>query len=207
VPDGVAKVTFMLARQPNGNDYGAPTYTHPLGVTVPVHDNVAAAQVDRECCSGRPPMIWYAANGQVIKRIGDFAKVNRVNAAPKPGPQTSLSRAAQRDPSTPNRVWVTPSVGTPHTTFKVHFRILLNGAGYRYRFTGTRCPRYTFPGGTGKPNALRGGLWSDPVRAVTGQALCPGTYHVAVSVMDLGRFGNLKPTVKPFGAATFTVRP
>ena len=108
-------------------------------------------------------MIWYAANGQVIKRIGDFAKVNRVNAAPKPGPPTPQSRAAQRDPSTPNRVWVTPSVGTPHTTFKVHFRILLNDADYHYQFTGARCPRYTFPGGTGKPNALRGGLWSDPL--------------------------------------------
>jgi hypothetical protein len=75
------------------------------------------------------------------------------------------------------------------------------------RFTGTRCPRFTFPGGTGKPTALRGGMWSDPLRAVTGQALCPGTYHVAVSVMDHGRPGNPTHSIKAFGTATFTVRP
>jgi hypothetical protein len=71
----------------------------------------------------------------------------------------------------------------------------------------SRCPRFTFPGGTGKPNALRGGLWSDPLRAVTSQALCPGTYHIAVTVMNFGRSGNLKRSIEPSASATFTIRP
>lgn len=122
VPDGVAKVAFVFPRQSAGALYGTPVYKHSLRIEAPVRDNVAAVQVDRQCCSGRPPMIWYAADGQVIKQIGNFAKVNRVVAPPRPGPPTALSPAAERNPSTPNRVWVTPSVGGPHTNFKVHFR-------------------------------------------------------------------------------------
>lgn len=101
---------------------------------------------------------------------------------------------------------MTPTIGGPHTKFKIHFRVLLNGADYNYRFTGTRCPRFTFPGGTGNPNALRGDLWSDPISAATGQTLCPGTYHVGVSVMDFGRFRGFRRPAQPFGTTTFTVR-
>jgi hypothetical protein len=64
--------------------------------------------------------------------------------------------------------------------------VLLNGADYSYTVTGTRCPTFTFPGGTGKPNSLRGSLWSDSLSAVQRQRLCPGVYHVAVTVMDVG---------------------
>ncbi|MHB1570539.1 MAG: hypothetical protein ACYCXW_04100 [Solirubrobacteraceae bacterium] len=205
VPDGVSKVQFVLARQPNGNQYGAKTYAHVLKMTVPVHNNVAAVQVNRECC-GNLVMIWYAADGHAIKQIGSLGAANRVTAPPKPGPQTPQSRAAQRNPSTPNRVWVTPLVGGPHTNFEIHFRVLLNGADYSYHFYGTSCPHFTFPGGTGKPNALRGDLWTDPIRAAVGQPLCAGTYHVAVTVMDLGRAGNPKQPARPFGTGTFTVR-
>ena len=42
--------------------------------------------------------------------------------------------------------------------------------------------------------------------AVSGQTWCPGTYHVSVTVSDLGRSGNLKHPARPFGTATFTVR-
>lgn len=207
VPDGVAKVVFVLPRQSAGVQNGAPTYKHSLNVAVTVQDNVAAVQIPRECCNGRPPMIWYAPDGQVVKRIGNFSSVNRVTASPKPGPETSASRAAERDPSTPNRVWVTPRAGGPHTTFRLHFRVLLSDADYRYTFSGPPCPRFTFPGGTGGgPNDLRGDLWSDPLSAVQGQALCPGTYRVSVTVMDLGRHGNLKQLARPFGTATFKVR-
>jgi hypothetical protein len=208
VPGGVAKVVFVLPRQPAAALYGAPVYKHSLIVPVLVHDNVAAVQVDRQLPSGRPPMIWYAAGRHVIKRIGDFSSVNRVIAPPKPALETPLSRAAERNPSTPNRVWVTPQTGGRHTAFRVHFRVLLTDADYHYTFSGTHCPQFTFPGGTGGgPNDLRGDLWSDPLTAVQGQALCSGTYRVSVTVMDLGRYGNLKHPARPFGSATFTVGP
>jgi hypothetical protein len=102
-------------------------------------------------------------------------------------------------------VWVTPAIGGPHPNFAVHFRVLLNAADYRYTFTGTTCPTFTFPGGTGKPEVVRGEVWSDGNRAVQGQALCPGTYHIAISIIDHRRFGADRPQ-GPFGTATFTVR-
>lgn len=204
VPDGVAKVAFLFARQPLPGQYGAPIYRHVKRVTVPVVNNLAAVQVDRQ--GGATAEIWYAANGNVVHRFGNFAALERVRGGPHPGPETPLSRAAEKDPSTPNPVWVTPAIGGPHTNFAVHFRVLLNSADYRYEFTGTRCHGFTFPGGTGKPEVVRGELWSDSLRAIQGQALCPGTYHVAVSVMDLGRFGGYRRRARPFGTATFTVR-
>ncbi len=208
VPDGVAKVEFVTPRQPQPGLPGAPVYAHSLRVTVPVHNNVAAVQIDRETDGGAEPMVWYAADGAVLKRIGDFGTVNGVSAPPKPGPETALSLAAQRDPSTPNRVWVTPSVGGPHTSFMLHFRVLLNDADYSYRLTGTSCPAITVNGGDGGGGALglRGRIWSDVVDAVAGQSWCPGTYHLSAAVMDLGRYGALKHPAKPFGAATFVVR-
>jgi hypothetical protein len=41
----------------------------------------------------------------------------------------------------------------------------------------------------------------------TRQALVPGTHRVTVAVYDIGRAGVLHHPPKPFGAATFTVRP
>jgi hypothetical protein len=78
VPDGVAKVEFVLPRQSSPGANGAPIYPHSLGVTAPVHDNIAAVQVNRETDGPSAPMIWLSADGRVIKRIGDFAKLNRV---------------------------------------------------------------------------------------------------------------------------------
>lgn len=218
VPDGVARVEFLFARQPAGSQYGGPLYPHVLRVTVAVHDNIAAAQVHRASVGGGEATIWYNAAGQTLRRIGNFAALNRVVKVRQPGPQTPASRAAQRNPSTPNPVWVTPAVGSPSTVFRVHFRVLLNGADYRYRITGTRCSHYTFPGGTGNPDALRGSIWNDSLNAVQGQKLCPGTYHVSVSVMSAGRYSRASRPAIPhhrraalggepsFGHATFIVR-
>jgi len=206
VPDGVARVKFVLPRQPDPSDPGAPIYPSVLTVSAPVHENVAAVQVKRECCGAGVALIWLAADGRVIKQVGDVAAASRVVRPPQPGPETALSRAAERDPATPNRVWVTPAVGTADTTFSVHFRLLLNDADYRYTFSGAACPRHTFPGGGGGgAGDLRGRVWSDSLTAVQGQSLCPGTYHVSVAVMDLGRYGYLKQPARPFGTATFTV--
>lgn len=200
VPDGVATVKFVLPRQPDPEQYGAPIYPHSVTVPAVVHDNIAAVQVDRNVTLPGLPMIWYAGDGHVVKRIGNLAGVDRVVATPQPGPETALSRAAERDPSTPNRVWVTPIVGGPHTIFKVHFQVLINGAGYGYHLSGTRCPAITLNGGDGGgTNDLRGRIWSDQVDAVDGQAWCPGRYHVSVQITGRG-------SARPFGTATFTVK-
>ena len=208
VPDGVAEVDFFLPRQPAPWDSAAPIYRRALMVAVAVHGNIAAVQVGRESKGAGTAMIWKAADGRVIKRIGSPAAAARVIAPPRPAPETPLSRAAERSPSTPNPVWVAPSIGGPQAHFTVHFRLLLNGADYRFTYSGTRCPRVTLSGGGGGGTGdLRGKIWSDALDAVQGQTWCPGTYQVAVAVGDLGRRGALKQPAKPFGRATFTVRP
>ncbi len=196
----------MFPRQADRNQPGAPVYPHSRTVTAAVHSNVVAVQVSRECCGSDLPMIWYAADGQVVKRIGNLAAVNRVVAGPKPAPETPQSRAAERDPSTPNRVWVTPATGGPHAHFAVHFRILLNDADYSFHFGGARCPRITFPGGQGGgADDIRGRIFGANLDAVQGQTWCPGTYRVSVTVSDLGRADSLTHRPHPFGTATFTV--
>lgn len=201
VPDGVRRVVFYFS--PQAIPAGGPVYRQDLEVAAWVHGNIAAVQVPRQCCAGGPAQIWQGADGRVIKRIGNFSPPS---PPPQPGPETALSRAAERNPSTPNRVWVTPTAGGPRTTFSVHFRLLLTDADYKYRIIGTPCPQYTFAGGGGGgAGDIRGRIWSESLNNVRGQALCPGTYHVSVSVMDLGRYGNLKHPARPFGTATFRV--
>jgi hypothetical protein len=208
VPDGVVKVEFLLPRQPNpyGPPGTAPIYGRVLRITVPVHHNTVAVQIPRQCCAGNFAEIWYAADGRVINRIGNFAKLNRVVPPIKPAPPTAQSRAALKNPATPNRVTVTPAVGPPSTNFSVHFRVLISDADYRFHVTGPPC-RYTFQGGQGGgPSDTRGRIYSARLGAIEGQRLCPGTYTVSVSLMDLGAAGNLKHLPGPFGSASFTVR-
>ncbi|MBV9607670.1 MAG: hypothetical protein JO027_21320 [Solirubrobacterales bacterium] len=202
VPDGVARVEFYFP--PQGIPGGGPTYHRSLAVTVPVHGNIAAVQVARQM--GAPPaLIWYGSGGRVIKQIGSMKPPP---PTPQQGPETALSRAAERDPSTPNRVWVTPAVGGPHTVFKFHFLVLLTDADYSYQLSGTKCPAITVNGGSGGgTNDLRGRIWTDVVDGVAGQSWCPGTYHLSATIMDLGRAGSLKHPAKPFGTAAFTVKP
>lgn len=207
VPDGVAKVTFLLPRQSAGNQYGAPVYRSPLRITVPVVGNVAAVRIERQCCTGAMAMIWWASDGSVVKRIGNFRGLDRVRPQPKPGPETPLSRAAEKNPSTPNPVWITPAFGEPHTQFRIHFRALLNGADYSWRVASPHCQSFSHRGGgEGDPNLLRGQIAAFDLRSISYEALCPGTYGVSVSVLDLGRFGGSVRNAKPFGTATFTVR-
>lgn len=239
VPDGVAKVEFVLPRQPMAI-VGAPVYPRARHVTARVHNNVAVVELDRKCCylpgarlkqlalhgsetaQASGPMIWYGPNGRVIKRIGDPNAANRVITLPRPGPETAASRAAERDPSTPNPVSITPAVGHPWTRFIVHFRALLTGAFYGYELVGTTEHRCRIRGYVAsptthvhidgisagyQPNVVRGDTWSG--RLSVGEPLCSGTYRLSVSVVNSGVFGRSGSYIagsKPFGSTTFTVR-
>jgi len=68
VPDGVARVTFYdLRRLPRAGEAA-----RPIGhVSATVHNNVAAFQ-DPKPGLGVVLAIWYAPDGRVIKRIGDW---------------------------------------------------------------------------------------------------------------------------------------
>ncbi len=129
----------------------------------------------------------------------------------KPTAPTALSRAAERNPSTPNPVTVSPAVGGPHTRFRLAFRALLNGGGYGYEIeTGgpPRCRREAERATGGD------GVGIGPVPLVRGQAismtlmptrhgLCAGSYRIYVAYSNPGP--DSLPNF-PFATVRFTVR-
>jgi hypothetical protein len=191
VPDGVAKVAFVVPRQ--SPVPGGPIYGDSFSVLVPVHNNVAFAQVSRRCCSSMVTR-WYAADGRLIRVTGNPAAANRVTG-PQPSPETLLSRAAERNPSTPNPVHVTPSAGGPSTAFRIQWRVLISDADYKLSAigpTGTDClgasdlNGATFGGGI---NDVRGQLYG---------ATIPGGPLSAARVHALNeRFGRSAPLLVP----------
>jgi hypothetical protein len=202
VPDGVTRVEFYFP--PQAIPAGGPVYRHSLAVTVPVNANIAAVEVNRQFAGGEPALIWYGAAGQVIKRIPGTPQF----PAPRPGPETALSRAAERNPATPNRVWATPATGRSATAFHVQFRLLLNDADYEFRGVGPSAPgcQSTFGAITGGGiDDVRGRIFSDTFSPAQGRRWCPGTYTVTVAADDRGRAGTLHGPPRPFGTATFTV--
>jgi hypothetical protein len=216
VPDGVAKVAFGLPRQPWPN---GPSYASGQTVTVAVRDNLAAFDVHRYCCGAEtvtggstPPMIWYDAEGHVIKRIGNFSLVNRLVEPPSPTPETALSRRAEHDPSTPNPVWIVPHVVGPHASLSLEFQALLSNADYVIRAvgpTGRNCTgaNNLSGGSTGtRDNNVRGQLFrTELTPPLPGEVRCPGTYRISVSVGGIGTHQFHQPAA-PFGSVTFTVR-
>jgi hypothetical protein len=144
VPDGVAKVTYVLPRQPQAQ-FGYPVYSRVGHLTVAVHGNIVDFQTRRAVGTAS---IWYAADGRVLKRFGNAAAAAKVLPVKQPSPETARSRAAERDPSTPNPVSVT-EVGSGRTaSFRLHFQALLNGADYGFDWSGPRCPGITLPEGS-----------------------------------------------------------
>jgi len=213
VPDGVAKVVFVLPRQPVPSSVpGGPVYRHPLAVGVPVHNNVAFTQVNRECCDGNLVTRWYAADGQLIRTTGNPTDTNRLVATPKPAPETPRSRAAERNASTPNPVRALPRSGSPDSTFRIQWRLLLTDADYAITASGPIGDGCRGASGInarfgGGPNDVRGQLYGESIRGDRGTAAwCPGTYHLSVTVIDLGSAGALKQHPHPFGTAAFTVK-
>jgi hypothetical protein len=145
--------------------------------------------------------------------------------APASGPETPLSRRAERNPATPNPVNVTPRVGGSHTAFKLTFKALLNGGGYSYLIlargshgspdpaspasgdgsaagaTSTRCQRTAerATGGDGVAIGgrpiLRGQTIAKTLRPPP-EGMCPGDYTMYVS------FSNPDAELQNFPFAT-----
>jgi hypothetical protein len=122
-------------------------------------------------------------------RVG---RAPRRPAASTPAPETALSRRAERDPSTPNPVTVTPRRGGPHTPFTLSFRSLLSGGGYSYRILsgGSERCQHAAERATGGDGVAIGGVplvrGQIITKTVTPPAggLCPGSYRIYVSYSD-----------------------
>jgi hypothetical protein len=207
VPDGVAKVTYVLPRQPQAQ-FGYPVYPRVGHLTVVVHGNIVAFSTHRAVGTAST---WYGADGRVLRRFGNAAAAAKVVPVRQPAPETARSRAAERDPSTPNPVAVT-EVGSGRTaSFTLHFQALINGADYGYDWSGPRCPGISLPQGFSEDVILRGRTVGTKLPLAPNQPGCAGTYHVAVRVTGLEPIGSIRPVsrkiaARPFGSATFTVR-
>lgn len=64
VPDGVSRVAFLW---PRNDPLTNVIYRRPLRHITSVHANVAVVQTHRDEYVGA--MIWYGANGKILKRI------------------------------------------------------------------------------------------------------------------------------------------
>jgi hypothetical protein len=199
IPDGVAKISFVLPRQAYP---GAIVYPAAQTITVPVHNNIAAFQTDRyidEDHWSKIGMIWYASSGASVKRIGEFSKLNTV----LPDPELSAN-VRTKPQSSWDSVAVIPKTGSRSTTFTLAFRRPVSGAHrYTLRFTGppTR-PGCTSP--VSQPPITRGPHLGVPSTArgqiadtqLSTKSWCPGTYHVSVTFA-----GN----AQPFSTTTFSI--
>jgi hypothetical protein len=209
VPDGVARVTFVLPQTAAGSSSG-PSYATPLRISVKVHGNVAAFEARRPCCEGGAAMVWYAADGQVIKQIGHIS-ATVARPLPTATPATAASRAAQHDPATPNPVTVTPVTGGPRTTVRISWRLLLTGAAYAFTPVGPQGAdcygANAIPGGlSGGTSDVRGQTYGETFSPPGGEIWCPGSYRVSVSVLALGADRPaLRPTPRPFASIRFTI--
>jgi hypothetical protein len=123
----------------------------------------------------------------------------------QPAPETALTRQAEHDPSTPNRVVVIPAQtrSATATTFLVLFHVLIQGAKYGARVTGgphpgcVQLPAYARDGALGGVPAPRGGTFGGVLPMTSS---CSGHYTVSVYVR-----GPNRHNYPPFGSATLTV--
>lgn len=222
-PDGVARVSWSWPRE---FDSHALSYDPKVTIAADVHDNVAVALAPARFASVEqiaPEMVVrYALDGSVLARLTDPSNSPAVYLGTTwdgqiPGPQTALSRRAERNPATPNRLVLVPSVVTLRSVRlgpgpRLFFTVLLNHRGYFLRLSGGPRPGCVSANpqassGPGYGEILRPG--DEPtVRGDTylaggpvGVIKCPGAYRVSISV--LGRRGQ---PYRPFGSATLTVR-
>lgn len=203
VPAGVAEVGWAWPRLFNPVTLN---YNQAATPTAHVHDDIAVSAAPY---SPPPPIAdWYDTDGQLIRRL---TNPNAVGAQFGPGryrpaAESPLTRQAERDPSTLNRIVVLPAPwrGAPGRTFVVLFHVLIQGAQYGAQVTGG--PR---PGCGQSPKYARNGPLPGPPRArgatfeglLSIAAACPGLYTVSVYVRGLR--GRNYP---PFGSATLTLK-
>jgi hypothetical protein len=200
IPDGVAKVAFLLPRQAYP---GAIVYPASETITVPVHNNIAAFETDRyidEDHWGQVGMVWYAPSGAVVRRSGDSSELDAV----RPDPMLDYSIRTE-NPSHWDRLEVIPGTGSPSTTFTIAFRRPVTGPyRYAFRFSGPSAEAgcYSPVSPTpivrgpdlGIPFDNRGQIADTQFSART---WCPGTYHVSVALVSSAGM--------PFSTAKFSV--
>ena len=200
VPAGVTKVDWAWPRLFNSVTLN---YNSAVTLTAPVHDNIAVSAAPYD----PPPPIadWYDTNGRLIRRLTnpDAAGAQFGPGRYQPAAETALTRQAEHDPSTANRIVVVP-FSQQRGSFWVVFHVLIQGAKYGERITGAphpgcvHLPAWARDGTLNGPPAPRGGTFSG-VLPMTGS--CPGRYTVSVYVR--GFRGHSYP---PFGSAAFTMR-
>jgi hypothetical protein len=220
-PDGVASVSWYWPREWDGLLL---KYVPPASRTAQVASNVAVAEAPARFGGsysiGPYAVTLTGAGGAVLGRYVDDANSARtwLSSTPgssAPGPATSLTREAQRNPATPNHVFLVPSsVPLPTTRsgpgFQIEFRNLRNNASYYATITDeahAACVRPNIRGLVSYGTALglsgggpagRGTIFTAGLPVML---RCRGTYRVSVAV--IGPHGR---PYAPFGSATLIVR-
>lgn len=219
-PDGVASITWYWPRE---WDAQLLKYLPPVSLTAPVTSNVAApvapARFRGNYSIGPYAVTLRGPSGAVLGRYVYGANsastlLTTMPGSSTPGPATSLTRAAARNPAATNHVFLVPSSVSLRTTrsgpgFTIEFRNLLNHASYDATIANeahAACIRHNVGGlvSYGAPLRLDGGGPTARGTIFTGSLpvmlRCRGTYQVSVAV--LGPHGR---HYAPFGNATLTV--
>jgi hypothetical protein len=235
VPRNVARLSWIWPR-----DFESSTlsFLPRLTESATATDNVAVLKAPRRYTTGGEfspeTVIYYRANGSVLARYTDpqnntLQSEHTFETRSSPAPETVLSRRAERDPSTPNRVLVLPSVtklkafkipGRHKTFYELNpspiivFNALLNHRDYYAHVTGNSRPGCII----NSPSRLvektenrlaaffnRPGSHENvrgaPYTHLIVDINCKGTYRISVSVLN----ANGMP-YKPFATAKLTVR-
>jgi hypothetical protein len=236
VPRNVARISWIWPRDFESSSL---SFLPRLVRTSAATDNVAVLDAPWRYRAGGQfspqTVVYYGMNGGVLARYSDpqnntLQSERTSETRSTPAPETELSRRAERDPSTPNRVLVLPDVtrlqpyqvrGRRRPLYQLDpepmivFNALLNHRNYYARVSGG--PR---PGCVENPSSrlvarretqmqkFFGGHFRDQnVRGSTytrvGPVIvnCPGTYTVSVSVLNSHGL-----PYKPFARVKLTVR-
>ncbi|MGO9960373.1 MAG: hypothetical protein ACLP50_31095 [Solirubrobacteraceae bacterium] len=202
-PDGVASVSWHWPREWDGLLL---EYLPPASLTAPVSSNVAVVAAPARF-AGSYSIGPYAVTltGTDGAALGHYVSdtnsagiwLSTTPGSSTPGPATSLTREAQRNPATPNHIYLVPSSVSLRTTrsgpgFQIEFRNLLNNASYYATITNTAhaaCVRPNVRGLvsygaalqlSGDGPAARGTIFTGSLPVML---RCRGTYRVGVAVI------------------------